>query len=128
MLKRCHDPKNKGFAHYGARGIFVCDEWRENCRVFYQWARENGYEQGLTLDRIDNSKGYCPENCRWVTAKVQTMNRDCTRWVTFNGVKRTLKDWGEITKLGYKVLADRIYRYGWTVERALTEKINIKPS
>lgn len=120
MMKRCYDKKDKGYDRYGAKGITVCDEWKEDCRNFYAWAKDNGYEKGLTIDRIDNTKGYSPDNCRWTTYKVQSVNRECTRWIEFNGERRTLKDWAKVTGISYQVLADRIYRYGWTIERALT--------
>ena len=122
MLKRCHDTNNKGYEQYGAKGIVVCKEWREDCRSFYKWAKENGYDKGLTIDRIDNSKGYSPDNCRWTTWKVQTVNRSCTRWVIFNGERKTLKEWSTVLGMDYQLLADRIYRLGWTVDRAFTTK------
>lgn len=123
MLKRCHDSKNKGYERYGARGIYVCEEWRNDCSNFYKWAKDNGYKKGLTIDRIDNSKGYSPDNCRWTTRKVQTDNRCNTRWVLFNGEKKTLKDWSKTLGISYQVLADRIYRYGWSIEKALTTPV-----
>lgn len=122
MLKRCHHPDNKGYANYGARGIYVCEEWRKDCKAFYKWARDNGYKEGLTIDRIDNNKGYSPDNCRWTTWKVQTVNRKCTRWIEYKGERHTLKEWESITGISYQILADRIFRYGWTIERALTTK------
>lgn len=125
MLKRCHDSKNKGYEKYGAKGIYVCEEWRSNCSNFYKWAKENGYKEGLTIDRIDNNKGYSPDNCRWTTWKVQTVNRRNTRWILFNGEKKTLKEWSEELNISYQVLADRIYRYGWSIERALTTPVNL---
>ena len=125
MLKRCHDPKNKGYERYGAKGIYVCEEWRNDCSSFYKWAKDNGYKEGLTIDRIDNSKGYSPDNCRWTTWKVQTVNRSCTRWILFNGEKKTLKEWSETLNISYQVLADRIYRYGWSIERALTTPVKL---
>lgn len=126
MLKRCYKSTDKGYARYGAKGITVCDEWKNKCFNFYKWAKENGYKEGLTIDRIDNNKGYSPDNCRWTTRKVQAVNRSCTRWIVFNEQKHTLKEWAEITGISYQVLADRIYRYGWTVDKALTTKIDSK--
>lgn len=123
MLKRCHDPKNKGYEKYGAKGIYVCEEWRNDCSSFYKWAKDNGYKEGLTIDRIDNNKGYSPDNCRWTTWKVQTVNRRCTRWILFKGQKKTLKEWSETLNISYQVLADRIYRYGWSIEKALTTPV-----
>lgn len=124
MLKRCHNPSNKGYERYGAKGIFVCDEWRENCRNFYKWAKENGYKKGLSIDRIDNTKGYCPENCRWTTWKVQMENRSCTLYITYKGKRKPLADWAMEKGLNYDTLKDRIYRYGWSVERALKTPVD----
>lgn len=120
IIKRCYKKDNKGYKSYGGRGITVCDEWKNNHLSFFRWAKENGYKEGLTIDRIDNNKGYSPENCRWTTYKAQTENRRCTRWIEFNNEKHTLKDWAEIIGISYSVLSDRIFRYNWTIERALT--------
>ena len=122
MIRRCYNEKDNHYDSYGKRGITVCDEWRKDCVTFYKWAKENGYDIGLQLDRIDNNKGYSPENCHWVTPRENANNRRCTRMITFNGETKALSEWATITGISYQVLADRIYRYGWTVERALTTK------
>lgn len=75
MKDRVLNPKNKIYKYYGGKGIKICDEWID-FRKFREWAFNNGYEQHLTIDRIDNSKGYNPENCRWVGMDVQAKNRD----------------------------------------------------
>jgi hypothetical protein len=64
MISRCEKPKTFGYERYGGRGIRVCDEWKKDREAFLQWALSNGYQEGLVLDRIDNSKSYAPENCR----------------------------------------------------------------
>ena len=74
MKSRCNNPMNNAYDHYGGRGITVCDEWNDFQR-FYDWAVNNGYSEGLTLDRIDNDGSYFPNNCRWVTMKVQNSNK-----------------------------------------------------
>ena len=80
MKQRCLNPKSKAYVHYGGRGITVCDEWKNSYEVFYKWAMANGYDENAprgqcTIDRIDNDKGYSPDNCRWTTMVVQNNNQ-----------------------------------------------------
>ena len=76
MIHRCHNEKSSSYKNYGAKGIKVCKEWRENFENFWEWASSNGYSDELTIDRINPKLGYSPENCRWITMHEQILNQD----------------------------------------------------
>lgn len=75
MKTRCYNKNFEQYHNYGGRGITICAEWLHDFEVFHDWAMSHGYRDDLTIDRIDNGKGYSPENCRWVTIKAQQKNR-----------------------------------------------------
>lgn len=123
MRLRCSSPKNKKYYMYGARGIKVCDEWFNNFIAFRDWSLSHGWEQGLTLDRIDNNAGYSPDNCRWTTHAVQQRNTRRNVYITYQGKTQILADWCTELGLNYKTIQNRILN-GWDKIRALTEPIH----
>lgn len=119
MLQRCNYDKHIDHEWYKERGIAVCDEWRNNFKAFYDWAMDNGYKEGLSLDRIDNDRGYSPDNCRFATPKEQANNRSSNLRFELNGVTKTLKQWTEEYGLNYHTVYCRIKR-GVPLAQALT--------
>ena len=118
MMSRCYDPKNDNYKNYGARGIQVCEEWRNNIDSFFNWAETNGYEKNLTIDRINNSKGYYPENCKWSTPREQANNRRTNHYETYKNEKHTIAEWSRILDIDPDLLYSRLSK-GWSFERAI---------
>lgn len=110
MLKRCYNPKHPWYKRYGGRGIAVCDEWLKDRGAFFSWAIDNGYRDDLTIDRIDNSGNYCPENCRWVDQKTQINNRSNTPTAEINGERKTISEWASLTGIAYQTIYRRYQR------------------
>lgn len=124
MIYRTEKPSNKDYKNYGAKGIRVCEEWRNSSEVFIDWALKNGYEKDLTIDRIDNSKGYTPENCRWVTKAEQNANKTTATFVFYNGEKISIPELSRRTGIKRRLLYNRIIRCGWDADRAIAENVH----
>ena len=110
MKQRCHNPSHKQYSDYGGRGIFVCDEWRENFINFYNDMGDKPH--GTSLDRIDNNKGYYKENCRWATNDIQHRNQRTNVMITIDDRTQCLQDWSIETGTCRSTLNSR-YRRGW---------------
>lgn len=126
MKRRCQDPKNGKYHRYGGRGITVCAEWGEYVN-FRTWSIENGYQEGLTLDRVDNDGNYEPSNCRWTTKRQQSRNTSKNHIITAFGETKTMVEWVEDPRcvVAYGTFQLRVYRRGWEAERALiTPEVN----
>lgn len=118
MIQRCHREYSNSFKDYGAKGITVCEEWRKDKTSFFQWALNNGYSDELTLDRIDNSKGYCPENCRWASWKIQQNNRTNNHWLEIAGERHTVSEWSDISHIPVDTIYARL-KLNWEPEDAV---------
>lgn len=127
MRTRCENPNNKRYSLYGGRGISVCDEWKNSFAAFVDWAESSGYNDALTLDRVDTDGDYCPDNCRWATQKVQNNNRRNNHIVEYKGETMTLHELSDRYGIGYKVLWARVHA-GWdindAVERPIRRSVN----
>lgn len=129
MMQRCYNEKHHNYHRYGERGIIVCKEWHEP-KNFIEWAHSTVGEKydSLTLDRIDNDKGYSPENCRWATKKQQARNRSTTRYETIDGIRKPLSEWCEEYGIEYYVVLSRCNELGWSIEDAVkTPKFKASP-
>lgn len=119
MKLRCYNEKHLYYKYYGERNIKVCDEWLDDFQAFYDWAINNGYNDNLTIDRIDVNGNYEPSNCRWATVKQQNRNKRNNVNYTINGEIHCLKEWCEILGLKYDNVWARINKHHWSIERAL---------
>lgn len=103
MIRRCTNPKCKNYRLYGGRGITVCDEWLQ-FPPFHKWMLEQGYTRGLSIDRIDNDKGYCPENCRVTTMRVQQQNRRNSITVEYKNERKALIEFSRTFNIPYQTM------------------------
>ena len=118
MRTRCTNPNHNSYKYYGAKGVKICDEWKDYA-AFRAWAIANGYGKGLSIDRLDSDGDYCPENCRWATPRQQMYNCQQTAQITFRGQTLPSPIWARRFGLHPQHLRMRL-RSGWTVEEALT--------
>lgn len=110
MIKRCYDENNCAYKYYGARGITVCAEWKSNPEAFIQWAEANGYEEDLTIERIDNDGNYEPSNCKWATMMEQGSNKRTNAYITINGETKTLSNWARHAGIPINTIKQRRFR------------------
>lgn len=116
MIARCHNSSHPSYCNYGERGITVCDKWRK----FIEFYKDMGdHPSGRSLERVDNSKGYSPDNCIWATRAQQSVNKRSTRLIEFQGKKLAISEWSTITGLKRGTIEMRI-RLGWATEQVLT--------
>ena len=110
MKSRCYDKNSDRYYTYGARGIKICEEWKNNFRVFAKWAYQNGWKVGLSIERKDHNGNYCPENCTFITMNEQARNKTSNVLVTYNGETKCVAEWAEIIGIDAKKIYARLYR------------------
>lgn len=126
IKKRCLNKNTPNYCIYGGRGITICDEWKNDFKVFHDWAFANGYDEkakrgDCTIERIDVNGNYEPSNCRWATMKEQCRNTRSNKLITYNNETRCLMDWSYILNINYDTLLNR-FKKGWTIEKAFMNK------
>ena len=124
MKTRCHNPNVKAYSDYGGRGIKICDEWND-FKVFKNWALQNGYKEGLTIERLDVEKGYTPNNCIWIERNAQNWNRRDTRYISYKGILKSVGEWRTILGVKHYILYNFCKKNNWQLEPFLKE-MNIK--
>ena len=119
MKERCGHHRKDGKKYYAGKGITYDPRWKK----FEAFLADMGERpEGMTLDRKDNDKGYSKDNCRWATPTQQTRNRSTARVVTFGGETKPLIEWAKYTGIPYLTLLERLYRYQWPIDVALTRQ------
>lgn len=119
MKCRCHNINDKGYPNYGARGIFVCDEWKGDFKKYYDWAIKNGWQKGLIIDRMDNNKGYHPDNCRFVSPSISMRNTRRNVMIEHNGKSQCITDWATDLSITTQALKKRLKK--WDDNTALSK-------
>lgn len=109
VYQRCCDKNSVSYPGYGAKGITLCEDWK-NFVNFLDWSISNGYNDNLSIDRIENHIGYEPNNCRWVDQRTQQRNRSNNRYLTIGGITKKLCEWSEETGLSHATIFSRIKR------------------
>lgn len=112
MKSRCYCEDDKAYRWYGAKEIKICDEWLDNPKLFEDWSLQNGYDDSLTIDRIDEDKDYSPNNCRWITLEQNSKYKSTTSLIEVNEDKHTGRDWAEILGIGTNIINTYIRKYG----------------
>ena len=123
---RCCHKNNPAYSLYGGRGISICDDWKNSFEAFARWALANGYQNDLTIERIDYNKGYMPENCKWISMSEQANNRRSNVSITFNNETHNLSEWCKIYGKEYNLVYNRIHKNKWNFERAMFEPVHIE--
>ena len=108
MKTRCNNPNFPLYKVYGGRGIKVCNEWEDSFENFYEWSMDNGYSDLLTIDRINNDKGYFPGNCRWSSRKEQSRNTSRNVLITYKGKTQCIADWAKESGINKNTIRNRL--------------------
>jgi len=121
MKQRCHDKNKSNYQYYGGRGIKICKEWMV-FQNFHNWAIANGYNDNLSIDRIDSNGNYEPDNCRWATKKQQANNIRTNHFIEYNNKKQTIAAWSKETGIAKSVIRYRLLQ-GYDLDKVFIKKV-----
>lgn len=127
MCARCYNKKNKDYKWYGKKGVSVYSEWINNPLLFEEWAFNNGYEDHLTIDRLDADKDYCPDNCQWIPLEENSRKAGAVNWITVNGETLTGRQWSEKLNLGTNRINTIIREHGLDIAKDLISELTNHP-
>jgi len=113
MIQRCYNPNNRSYRNYGAKFIMVCYEWRHDHKSFEDWAYANGYNDSLTIDRINAKLGYYPSNCRWISLEDNSRWKSTTNAIEVDGIIDTGRGWSSRLDLGVNHINRYLRKYGY---------------
>lgn len=119
IKSRCYNPNNPRYIRYGGRGITVCDRWRDSFDNFL--ADMGGRPKGLTIERVDNDKGYSLDNCIWATCQEQSLNKSNNIWLTYRGKTLVIAHWAKIRGIGKTTIRERLRR-GLSIQKVLSKR------
>lgn len=125
IKSRCYRPKDSIYFKYGAKGIRMCDEWKNSFESFYNWSMANGFREDLTIDRIDYKGDYSPENCRWADKYVQANNKSNVKRYSYNGQMLTIPEMSKVCGIDAEAIYNRLTVGKWSVERATTTPVEV---
>lgn len=118
MKERCYNKNCNAFKYYGGKGVKICNQWLNDFDSFYEWSINNGYKDGLTIDRINVDGDYSPNNCRWITQKEQVSNTTRNRRYEYKGELLTITELAEKYKINRNTLNYRL-NIGWDINKAI---------
>lgn len=127
IVQRCYNENNKSYRWYGGKGVRICQEWLNNPKFFEEWSLQNGYKDNLTIDRIDENKDYCPENCRWIPFEENVRRAGKVNWITVDNITLTGRQWSEKLGLGLMTINKYIREYGLDKTKELINAILKEP-
>lgn len=119
ILARCNNPGSAEFQYYGGKGVTVCKGWENDYSAFEKWALTNGYEEGLSIDRIDVNGDYCPENCRWATDIEQANNKTTNKFLEAFGERHTIAEWARKLDVTYNSLYYSLSKNAWDLTKVV---------
>lgn len=124
IKNRCYCKTSYDYKDYGAKGISMCDEWKDDFLKFFYWSIHNGWKKGLSIERKNVYGNYEPSNCEWIPMSQQSKNRRICRMITYKGETHTISEWSRITGISRKTLELRLKSKNFTIDEAFERPIN----